>query len=622
MPPLAAVAPALIARARVDQVTSIYASWARTTASTVLGAALLGIAMWSVVSPLLLAVWFGLVLANQLARWHLAAAWRRARPGPCATARWGHYWTIGSAVAGSLWGLAAVAMFPESEAHQALLIVCMFGVVLGGLNLTAVWRPSFYGFVLPALLPLIVRVAWEGDAVHLFIALVLAVVLVFVLAFGHRVNDVLTQALAMRYENVDLIAELKGQTRAAIDAGAAAEAANRAKSQLLAAASHDLRQPLHAVGLFVAALAASRMEPESRVLVTRVQQALEALEAQFGQLIDLSKLEAGMLVAERGRVPLGPLFAEIADEFVAQAEAKGLRLSAVRTRLAVDSDPALLSRILRNLVANAVRYTRAGGVVIGARRRGSRVVVEVVDTGIGIAPEHRAHIFEEFFQVRAPSSVSNAVRGMGLGLAIVRRFCKLLDHEVTLTTRPGRGSRFSVTAPRVTDIRPLLAHDGRAHERRNDASGGALEGSTVAVVDDDPAAVEGMRALFSTWGAIVAGGCDAESALAELGRLERYPDLIVADLRLDRDRNGLDAVATLREELGTRVPALVVTGDTSIAATHAVRSAGFAMLPKPVVAGALAAAAAALVASSATTVASTRLDSTHAARRARRRQAA
>ena len=596
MAPLAGVAPALIARARVDQVATIYASWTRTTTSMLLGALLLGIAMWSVVPAALLAGWLALVLLNQLWRWRLTLAWRRAGPGPGASRRWGNYWAIGSGTAGALWGLAAVTMFPTSAAHQALLIVCLFGVVLGGLNLTAVWRPSFYGFVLPALVPLILRVAWEGDAVHLYIALVLSVVLAFVLAFGHRVNDVLTQALAMRYENVDLIAELKGQTRAAVEARAAAEAANRAKSQLLAAASHDLRQPLHAVGLFVAALAARRIEPDDRVLLGRVQQALDVLEAQFGQLIDLSKLEAGMLVADRARVPLGPLFDEIAAEFAPQADAKGLRLAAVRTRLAVDSDPVLLSRVLRNLVANAVRYTRAGGVVVGARRRGDRVIIEVVDTGIGIAPEHRADIFEEFFQVRSPGATSHAGRGMGLGLAIVRRFCWLLGHEIALQTRVGRGSRFSVIAPRVVDVRAPHAHDTHPSLSRDDRSGGGLEGATVAVIDDDPAAVEGMRALFSTWGAAVAGGCDAGNALAELGRLERYPDLIVADLRLDCDRNGLDAVATIREELGFRVPALVISGDTSIAASNAVRSAGFALLPKPVVPGALAAAACALVA--------------------------
>jgi CheY-like chemotaxis protein len=184
----------------------------------------------------------------------------------------------------------------------------------------------------------------------------------------------------------------------------------------------------------------------------------------------------------------------VAEEFRPQAELKGIRLVAVPTRLAVDTDPALSARILRNLVANAVRYTRTGGVVVGARRRGERVVVEVVDTGAGIAPEHRARVFEEFFQVR---------------------------------TR------------------------------------------------------------------------DAHDALAELARIERCPDLIVADLRLERDASGLDAVATLRHEVGARVPALVVSGDTSLSAARAVRSAGLALLPKPVVPEALAAAAAALIASGA-----------------------
>jgi signal transduction histidine kinase len=592
MPPLAGVAPAHVARARADQVALAYASLPRTTISMLLGAALLAVAMWTVTTPAVLACWVGLVVLNQLARWRLTAAWRRARPGDDAVLRWGGYWAAGSTLAGTLWGGAAVALYPESAAHQALLIVCLFGVVLGGLNLTAIWRPSFYGFVLPALVPLIVRVAWSGDPVHVDTALVMSVVLGFVLAFGHRVNDVLTQAMAMRYQNVDLIDELKAQTRAALDARAAAESANRAKSQLLAAASHDLRQPLHAAGLFVAALATRKVDADVRALVARVQGALDALESQFGQLIDLSRLEAGALCADRTRVALGPLMRSVAEEFRPQAELKGIRLVAVPTRLAVDTDPTLYVRILRNLVANAVRYTRTGGVVVGARRRGEHVVVEVVDTGAGIAPEHRARVFEEFFQVRTPGSASANGRGMGLGLAIVRRLARLLDHEVTVASCPGRGSRFGVAAPRVTGVRTPLP---RAAPMQS-AAGGTLAGSTVAVVDDDPTSVDAMRTLFAAWGASVAGGRDAGDVLAELERIERYPDLIVADLRLERDACGLEAVATLRHEVGARVPALVVSGDTSVSAAQAVRSAGLALLPKPVVPDALAAAAAALIA--------------------------
>jgi signal transduction histidine kinase len=252
--PVAIAAP-LLARARADQVATLYGSWHRTTASMVLGALILCVVLWDRAAAGAMAVWFTAILANQAWRGLLARAYHRAQPGIAAAPRWGVYWAAGSTLAGTLWGIAAIAMYPASPPHEALLIVCLFSVIQGGLNLTAVYKPSFYGFVLTALLPLIVRVAVEGDPVHLFTALVLGVVLAFVLAFGRQVNDVLTQSLAMRYENVDLIAELRAQTEAAESARAAAETANRAKSQVLAAASHDLRQPLQP-GTFATAPAA------------------------------------------------------------------------------------------------------------------------------------------------------------------------------------------------------------------------------------------------------------------------------------------------------------------------------------------------------------------------------
>ena len=469
----------------------------------------------------------------------------------------------------------------------------MFGVALGGLNLTAVYRPSFYGFVLPALVPLIVRVALVGDSVHLFTAFVMAVVLAFVVGFGHRLNDVLTQSLAMRYENVDLIAELRQRSRAAQEARGAAESANRAKSQLLAAASHDLRQPLHALGLYVAALAARAKDTEWRGLVGSVQQAAETLDLQFGQLLDLSRLEAGVLRPERQSVALAPLLAQIAGEFAPQAAARGLSFATVPTQLAIDSDPALFTRIVRNLVANAVRYTRRGGIVVGARRRGARVAVEVVDTGVGIAVEHQTRIFEEFYQVRNSVVTDKADGGMGLGLAIVRGLADVLRHDVTIVSRPGYGSRFAIVAPpaptlRVPSPRPHLL-DARSARR-------ALAGALIAVIDDDAASVDAMRVLFGTWGAAVVGGADVESLLASCGDAVRYPDLIVADLRLEGGASGVDAVLRLRNEFGAAIPALVISGDTGSAAECRVREAGLALLPKPVVAATLKSAALALVA--------------------------
>ena len=591
MGPLAAIAPPLLARARADQVATLYAHGHLTSLSMGLGGAILCAVMWTQVSAPTMLGWAALIALNQAWRTALLRAFERVRPGAEAAPRWGRYWATGSTLAGTLWGVAAVAMFPESSAYQALLIVCLFGAALGGLNLTAIYKPSFYGFVLPALVPLIVRVALVGDQVHWFIAGVTSVVLAFVVGFGHRLNDVLTRSLVIRYENIDLIGELKERTRAALDARAAAEAANRAKSQLLAAASHDLRQPLHALGLYVAALSARAREAEWRPLVDHVESAANALELQFAQLIDLSRLDAGVLTPERAEVPLAALFARIREEFAAQAAARGLALRIVPTRLCVHSDPSLLERIVGNLVANAIRYTNRGGVVIGARRcGGQRIAIDVVDTGIGIAAADRQRVFEEFFQVQTETASAPARRGMGLGLAIVRRFADLLGHDVVLDSREGVGSRFRVLMPRVA------THALRQHRSRPAVADASVRAHpfmqrVVAVIDDDPATVDAMRTLFETWGATVVGADTPDTLLAELGMIERYPDLIVADLRLANRRSGIDAVRRLRDELGYATPAIIVSGDTGTRADREARAAGLTLLPKPVVAAALKAAA-------------------------------
>ncbi len=594
--PLAAIPPALIARAHVDQVATLYERAHLTTIAMGLGALILCAVRWSEITAVSMVIWGVLIAANQLWRTVLARAYARMRPGPAATPRWGRYWAIGSTLAGALWGGAAIAMFPASPAYQALLIVCVFGATMGGLNLTSVYKPSFYGFVLPALVPLIARVAWVGDPVHLFTAGVLSVVLAFVVGFGHRLNDVLTRSLVIRYENVDLIAELKDRTRSALEARAAAEAANRAKSQLLAAASHDLRQPLHALGLYVAALAARARDAEWRPLVAHVESAANALEIQFAQLIDLSRLDAGVLVPEPGTVALAPLFARIRAEFAPQAAARGLSLSIVPTRLAVHSDAALLERIVGNLVANAVRYTSRGGVVLGVRRRGARVAIDVVDTGIGIAPAHRQRIFEEFYQVKDDAQRVTERRGMGLGLAIVRRFADLLGHAIELQSREGRGSRFRILAVRAKAAAPRTSRVLARSVREEPTLARSFSGRLVAVVDDDDATVDAIRTLFETWDATVVSGDAIESLIASIGAVERYPDLVVADLRLAGGRSGIDAVRRLRDELGIAIPAIIVSGDTGSQAEREARAAGLMLLPKPVVGATLRAAATALVA--------------------------
>ncbi len=317
---------------------------------------------------------------------------------------------------------------------------------------------------------------------------------------------------------------------------------------------------------------------------------MEALEGLFAQLLDLSRLEAGALQPVPEAFALEPLFARVAADLAPQAIANGLALRTMRTRLAVDTDPILLERILRNFVTNAVRYTRAGGVVLGARRRGDVVRIDVVDTGVGIADADRARVFDEFVQLAGTHRHHDGGRGMGLGLAIVRRLALLLGHRIDMDSSPGRGSRFSITVPRTT----LPRHRREMPPARTGAPASAskaLAGRTIIVVDDDPAVLAAMCALFASWKASAIGGADAKAALASLaasdGGLRRGADLVIADLRLADGASGIDAVAELRQALGAGTSALIVSGDTSGAAQAEVEAASIRLLHKPVVATAL-----------------------------------
>ncbi len=583
--------PALAARVRGQQIDTLYTHWPRTTTSMLLGAGILIAVMWKTAPVVLFAAWVAAIIANQAWRYELARRYRRAAPTGAGQRRWGYASALGSGLAGALWGAAATVLFvPGDIGHQALLIVCLFGVILGGINLTAVYKPTFYAFALPALVPLIVRVALVGDQVHEFIAAVMVVVLAFILRFGHSLNKLMADSLSIRYENDELIRALQRQTVAADTARAVAEAANRGKTQFLAAASHDLRQPLHAMGLFAAALSARVREPELREIVASMNTSVEALERLFSALMDISKLDAGAVAPERATVPLAPLFARLERQFAPLATARRLRFHVVPTRAWVDSDPVLLERILANLIGNAIHCTERGGVVVGARRRAGHFRIDVVDSGIGIAATHHARIFEEFY--RADACRTDGHRGMGLGLAIVRRLAHLLEHPLTLASAPGRGARFSVAVPRAATI----ATRGDCAALCPPARATALPGALIMVVDDDATVVEGMRACLTQWGAVVLGAANGAQALALLGSERRYPDLIVADYRLADGEFGTSVIAQLRDELGMTIPALLVSGDASADAIAAMHASDLQVLLKPVLPEELRAAAERLIA--------------------------
>jgi signal transduction histidine kinase len=347
--------------------------------------------------------------------------------------------------------------------------------------------------------------------------------------------------------------------------------ANQAKTRFLAAASHDLRQPLHALALTVGELRETARAPELGALARRIERSVDALEDLLDALLDVSKLDAGAVQPERRAFPLQPLLERLADEFAPAAEAKGLRFRVAPTSLWTESDPTLLGRCLLNLVANAVRYTREGGVVVGCRRRGGEAEIVVADSGIGIAAADQARIFEEFYQAGSPQR--DRAQGLGLGLAIVERVARLLGHAVVVKSQLGHGSTFSVRVPIVAprpDAEPAPAGAGASAE---------LQGVRVLVIEDEPDVRAALEGLLRRWGCSVAAAASGGEALAA-GRVS--PDLVLCDLRLGNDENGFDVLDRLRARWGTSLHGIIVTADASperIADAHA---RGYPLLPKPI----------------------------------------
>lgn len=392
-------------------------------------------------------------------------------------------------------------------------------------------------------------------------------------------NETLEQRVARR--TAELTEALTAQERAKREA----EQANQSKTRFLAAASHDLLQPLNAARLFTSALRHHRaLDEEAAQLAERIDASFKAAEDLLEALLDASRLEAGKFAPEVGPVALGELFESLRTQFAVIAEQRGLTLRVVDTQLAVRSDAQLLRRILQNFLSNALRYTRSGTVLLGARRRGLDVRIEVWDTGPGIEPEQRRQIFGEFQRLDHPSPWGE--KGLGLGLAICERMAAMLGHGLDLRSWPGRGSCFAVGTPRAAASRPM----GARTAARPVPVGLELP-LDVLCLDNDHAILEGMAALLKRWGVEARLAADVDAAEAILA--ERPVDLILADYHLGAGLDGLAALARLRERWPD-LPAALITADGSAELKQRARALGYPVLHKPVKPAALRALLAAL----------------------------
>jgi Na+/proline symporter/signal transduction histidine kinase len=374
----------------------------------------------------------------------------------------------------------------------------------------------------------------------------------------------------------DRTAELRRLNAELANAKTAAEEANLSKTRFLAAASHDILQPLNAARLYASSLTegAARIGADDRAdLARKVDMSLEAVEEILGALLDISRLDAGATRPEISDVPVADLMRMLEVEFIPLARSKGLELRFVPTKLAIRTDRRLMRRLMQNLVSNALKYTVRGKVLVGCRRRAGAVSIEVWDTGLGIPADRQRIVFEEFQRLDQGARIA---RGLGLGLSIVERLGRVLDHPVGLRSQPGRGSVFHVTAPLAT------ATAFGSHEPGSPLPPTAAEplsGLKVLAIDNEPRVLDGMRTLLGRWGCLVAtahGLAEAREALFGFGA----PDLIIADYHLD-EGDGIAAILALRDDLGRPVPAILATADRSPEARDEAARHDIVILHKP-----------------------------------------
>jgi PAS domain S-box-containing protein len=380
---------------------------------------------------------------------------------------------------------------------------------------------------------------------------------------------------ALRNINESLERRVMQRTAELETARARAEEANIGKTRFIAAASHDLLQPLHAVRLFAAALAERYRGDE---LVGKVDLGLGAVEALLDALLDIAKLDAGAIRPQKQPTPIGPLLQSLADAFAPVAKQNGIALRLVGTTAWADTDPALLRRVLQNYLSNAIRYGRGGTrprVLFGCRRIRDSLLIEVRDNGPGIAAHQQAMIFQEFTRLRATDDAGE--RGLGLGLAIVDRVARMLDHPQHLKSAPGKGAAFGIAVP----LARSAGDQGRA-PTMEEARATLTRAPFVACIDDSAQVLDGMTALLESWGCTVATAPDADHLLHTVASGER-PDLLLIDLHLGDDRpDGIQELTKLRTAWGPGIPVALITADRDAAVAARARSLGLDILLKPV----------------------------------------
>ena len=471
---------------------------------------------------------------------------------------------LSHAAGGLAWGVLGAVTLATTPAHPENVLVVVFIVVVFATYQAANpsrYEPAYYAWLGCAMIPIIGVSAVHGDSRFHFLAALGALFLLAVTLVGRRSNAVMIDSIVKRQENARLLADLLAQKEELAEA-------NRAKTRFFAAASHDLRQPMQAMVLLVESLQERVKEPAARRIVESIDSSVAAMSMLLNELLDISRFDAGTVKVEASAFPVARVLDRVRNNFSQAAAQRGLVFRVRRSSVVVHTDPVLLYRVMVNLVNNALRYTKSGGVLVGCRKRAAGLWIEVWDTGVGIAKEDQKAIFREFHQLSNPQR--DREQGLGLGLAIVDRTCRLLGMPIEVRSRPGHGTVFSVRVPYGDPSRVVVGERARVAD--------SLDGLQVLLVDDDKEIRAAMRALLEGW------GCDVVAAPSGAGvdsELDSFtPDVVLADFRLPGPENGIQVMQRMRKRFPD-VHGIVISGDIGAEVLRAAQASGYQLLHKP-----------------------------------------
>jgi signal transduction histidine kinase/FixJ family two-component response regulator len=525
--------------------------------------------LWRELPHSTLIFWLAAISFSTLFRLWGIIAYFKANHATQERIMWGPLFWVGTLTAGVIWGAWPLIFYPFYSTEYLLLISTIFaGMVAVSAASGSIYLPSFLSFSVPLILPLAVTHVASGNDSLVMTGLLLIVFLAVNFFLAARGNAQFRQLLRSKFQNAELMQRLGEEKRIA-------ERAVIAKSRFLAAASHDLRQPLHAMGLFLSALRQREQDKKKLEIIDDMEKSSEALNGLFNSLLDVSRLDAEIIDFNPSHITAAEMFNGLRIQFVQQADEKHIQLLVDPEDHVFYSDSILLERVLRNLLSNAVQYTNTGFVSISCQDDvdGSKLIT-LEDSGIGIPSENSEDVFSEYYQLNNLNR--DRSKGLGLGLAIVRRLCELMGIPLEMQSEEGRGTAFKLIVPGgdPAQIKPRFRFDNtmQATDRR------------VLVIDDEPQVLQGMRHMLEGWGCKVMLAESARDALKVISITDFTPELIISDFRLGDNQDGVDAVAAIHESLESNVPAIIVSGDTSPERLKQVKKTGLLFLHKPVAA--------------------------------------